>query len=329
MRFFRPLIAAFCLSACLYGAESGPGWVSFGPVDGRKVVLIAGDEEYRSEESLPMLAQVLAKHGMRCTVLFSHDADGTINPNNAELLGAPEKMEGAELFILGLRFRRWSDADMARFDAAMQRGVPVIALRTSTHAFQFKGGRFLNYNQFGPQVLGAGWISHWGHHAVEATRTSVESSHASHPILRGVGEIFGKTDVYEVYPPADAQILLRGNVLVDMSPQAALSTKSKKRSTDKVEQPVNQPAMPVAWIREFPRPNGVKQRVFCTTMASASDLVDVSLRRLIVNASYWGLGLEVPASADVEPVGIYKPSDYAFNRFRKGVKAADFIPANK
>ncbi len=329
MRFLRPLLAAVLLSASLHAAEAGPGWVSFGPADGRKVVLFAGDEEYRSEESLPMLAQVLAKHGMRCTVLFSHDADGTINPNNAELLGAPEKMEGAELFILGLRFRRWPDADMARFDAAMQRGVPVIALRTSTHAFQYKAGSFLNYNQFGPQVLGAGWISHWGHHAFEATRTSVESNHASHPVLNGVGEIFAKTDVYEVYPPADAQILLRGNVLVDMSPQAALSTKLKERSTDKVQQPVNQPAMPVAWIREFPRPNGVKQRVFCTTMASASDLVDVNLRRLIVNASYWGLGLEVPASADVEPVGIYKPSDYAFNGFRKGVKAADFIPSNR
>jgi hypothetical protein len=329
MRFFRPFLAVFCLSAYLHAAEAGPGWVSFGPADGRKVVLLAGDEEYRSEESLPMLAQVLAKHGMRCTVLFSHDSDGTLNPNNAESLGAPEKMEGAELFILGLRFRRWPDATMARFDAAMQRGVPVVALRTSTHAFQYKEGRFLSYNQFGPKVLGAGWISHWGHHAVEATRTSVEPGYASHPVLTGVGEIFAKTDVYEVYPPADAQILLRGNVLVNMSPQSALSTKSKKRSTDKVEQPVNQPAMAVAWLREFPRPNGIKQRVFCTTMASASDLADVDLRRLIVNATYWGLGLEVPANAEVEPVGLFQPSDYAFNAFRKGVKAESFIPAKR
>ena len=324
----RPLLLACLLFVSLRAAETGSGWVSFGPVTGRKVVLLAGDEEYRSEESLPMLARILAeRHGFRCTVLFSHDPDGTLNPNRGESLGKPEVLDEAELLVLGLRFRHWPDATMARFDAQMRHGVPVVALRTSTHAFLFKEGAYLNYNTFGPDVLGAGWRTHWGHHAFEATRAVIEPSAATHPILHGVGEIFADTDVYEAYPPADVQVLFRGHVLVGMKPGDAESTQSKKRSTDGVEQPVNGPPMAVAWTREVAREGSIRQRVFCTTMASASDLADANLRRLVVNAVYWGLGLDVPAQADVEPVTPYQPSRYAFNGFRKGQKAEQFLPA--
>lgn len=324
----RLLLLASLLLAPLRAAESGPGWVCFGPAEGRRVVLLAGDEEYRSEESLPMLARLLAeRHGFRCTVLFSHDPDGTLNPNRAESLGRPEAIDGAELLVLGLRFRRWPDATMARFDAAMRRGVPVVALRTSTHAFQLKEGAYVRYNNFGPDVLGAGWRTHWGHHAFEGTRAVAEPGAEGHPVLRGVGEIFADTDVYEAYPPADAAILLRGRVLAGMDPRGPESAQAKRRSTDGVKQPVNSPAMAVAWTRELPREGGARQRVFCTTMASASDLADANLRRLVVNAVFWGLGLDVPAKAEVEPVAPYQPSRYAFNGFRKGVKAEQFLPA--
>ena len=327
----RGMVPRLCLFACLMvavvrGAESGPGWFTVGPPEGRRVVLLAGDEEYRSEESLPMLAQLLAaRHGFRCTVLLPYGPDGTLDPNRSESLGKPEAIDGAELLLLGLRFRRWPDDVMARFDAAMRRGVPVVALRTSTHAFQLREGTYLQYNNFGPDVLGAGWRTHWGQHAHEGTRAVAEAASARHPILRGVGDIFADTDVYEAYPPADADVLLRGRVLAGMDPKGPESHRVKKRSTDGVEQAVNEPAMAVAWTREIPRADGVRQRVFCTTMASASDLADANLRRLVVNAVFWGLGLEVPALAEVEPVTPYRPSPYAFNRFRKGVKSQDLL----
>ena len=42
---------------------------------GKHVVLIAGDEEYRSEEAMPQLGKILAvHHGFKCTVLFSIDS---------------------------------------------------------------------------------------------------------------------------------------------------------------------------------------------------------------------------------------------------------------
>ena len=62
-------------------------WIVFngasGAGQGKHIVLVSGDEEYRSEEALPQLAKILAKrHGFKCTVLFAIDRhDGTINPN--------------------------------------------------------------------------------------------------------------------------------------------------------------------------------------------------------------------------------------------------------
>src|SRR3712207_2434841 len=64
---------------------------------GRHVVLLAGDEEYRSEEALPMLAKILSRrHGFKTTVLFSIDPDGTINPKNTASLSEPAVIDSAD-----------------------------------------------------------------------------------------------------------------------------------------------------------------------------------------------------------------------------------------
>ena len=331
-------LAALVLALPAVAAEaftSGPGWLEFpagkGPGAGKHVVLLAGDEEYRSEESLPMLARILSeRHGFKCTVLFSHD-EGVINPNNGASLGKPEALDTADALVLGLRFRKWNEAALAKFDAALKRGVPIVTTRTSTHAFAGipKDSAFVAYNWnanggFGRKVLGETWVSHWGNHKSEATRTAVEPGAEKLAILNGVSQIYGDTDVYEAHPPADVQILLRGLVLKGMNPDDPLSERSKPRS-DKKEQGVNSPAMAVAWTREVPNAAGTKNRVLTTTMASASDLKDESLRRLLVNGVFWGLGLEVPAKADVTPLVEWKPSKYSFNMFHPGLKAEDFV----
>ncbi|MEY4378226.1 MAG: hypothetical protein RLZ85_107 [Verrucomicrobiota bacterium] len=330
-------LAALVLALPAVAAEaftSGPGWLEFpagkGPGAGKHVVLLSGDEEYRSEESMPMLARILSeRHGFKCTVLFSHD-DGVINPNNGASLGKPEALDTADALVLGLRFRKWNEAALAKFDAALKRGVPIVATRTSTHAFAGipKDSAFASYNWnanggFGRNVLGETWVSHWGNHKSEATRTAVEPGAEKLAILNGVGQIFGDTDVYEAHPPADVQVLLRGLVLKGMNPEDPLSERSKK-TADKKEQGVNSPAMAVAWTREVTNAAGTKNRVLTTTMASASDLKDESLRRLLVNGVFWGLGLEVPAKADVTPLVEWKPSKYSFNMFHPGLKAEDF-----
>jgi hypothetical protein len=206
-----------------------------------------------------------------------------------------------------------------------------VALRTSTHAFNGfpAGSRWESWNYdrnggFGKRVLGETWLTHWGRHKVEATRGQVEPTQKAHPVLRGVTGLFGDTDVYEAYPPADATILVRGLVLKDLTPTAVPADYRKARSTDKQEQGVNDPPMPVVWTRTNRNDSGTTNRILTTTMGSATDLEDEGVRRLVVNSVYWGLGLEVPAKADVTYVDEYRPSFYGFDGFRKGLHASDF-----
>ena len=315
----------------LAAAGSGPGWVVHpakegGAGGGKRVVLLSGDEEYRSEEALPMLSKILSqRHGFHCTVLFSVDEDGTINPNRSESLGGSEALDEAELVVMALRFRKWPDEAMARFDRAIRRGVPVVALRTSTHAFRLpaESAYAARYNRFGRDVLGEGWVSHWGVHGKEAALALPEPGRENDPLLRGVSRAFGDSDVYEVHLPADAKVLMRGQVLAGMKPYSGPASYRKKRANDGGEQDVNDPMMPIAWTREVANPDGGKNWIFTTTMGAATDLADEQLRRLVVNAVYQGLGLEVPERADVTPVGEYVPTPFAFEGFVKGRTAAD------
>ena len=327
----RPLLLLALLSASLLRAATPTSLVFTPPpgvkAQGKHIVLLSGDEEYRSEEAMPMLAKILSqRHGFRCTVLFALNPDGTINPNNQKSLADSTALDSADALVFGLRFRNWLDADMQRFVSAFERGVPLIALRTSTHPFNFPAdSKWAKYSWnskapwpggFGKHVLGETWVSHWGKHKFEATRGVTEPSAATDALLRGVTDIFGDSDVYEAYPPADAKILLRGLVLKGMSPTDAPAETAKKRSTDKQEQPLNSPAMPIAWTRTFKHESGQTNQVFTTTMGAATDLENESLRRLVVNAVFWSVNLPVPTKANVTLVDPYTPRKYGFNGYR-------------
>src|SRR6185295_2317812 len=93
-----------------YAARSGPG-------GGRHVVFLTGDEEYRGEEGMPMLAKILSqRHGFKTTVLFSLDPDGTINPKNVKSISDSAALDSADAVVMLLRFRNWPDEDMTRFE---------------------------------------------------------------------------------------------------------------------------------------------------------------------------------------------------------------------
>jgi hypothetical protein len=297
---------------------------------GKHIVLLAGDEEYRSEEALPMLAGILSKHhGFKCTVLFSVGKDGTIDPNNQKSLTGSAALDTADAIIMSLRFRNWPNEDMRRFVDAFHRGVPIVALRTSTHAFNFDGNsnfsrfKFDVGGGFGKQVLGETWVTHWGGHKSEATRGIIEPGAKDNPVLRGVTDIFGDTDVYEAHPPEDVTILVRGQVLKGMKPDSPPASYKKKPVGGRPEQDVNDPMQPVVWLREHKNEEGKVNRCLTTTMGSATDLKSEGLRRLVVNGVYWGLKMEVPAAADVTLTGEYNPTMYGFGGGKKGVKPAD------
>jgi hypothetical protein len=302
-----------------------------GPGSGQHVVLLAGDEEYRSEEALPMLAEILSKrHGFKTTVCFSLNEAGEIDPKAGGSLSHPQALDTAEAIVMLLRFRYWDDETTKRFQAAMKRGVPIIALRTSTHAFNHpKDGPWGDWTWnsegggWGKKVLGETWVSHWGKHKVEATRGVIEPGAEASPLLRGVKEVFGDSDVYEVHPPTDVTVLMRGMVLEQITPDSGPALTTKK-TVKGVEQPVNKPMMPIAWTRELKGAGDSSQKVFCTTMGAATDLLNEDLRRLVVNAVFWGLNLDVPEKADVNFVSDFQPSAYGFDGFQKGLKPEVF-----
>jgi hypothetical protein len=303
-----------------YPAQPGPG-------KGRHLVFLTGDEEYRGEEGLPMLAKILSqRHGFKCTVLFALDPDGTINPDNNTSVGGIEALDSADGIVMALRFRQWPDAAMKHFAAAVARGIPIVALRTSTHAFRFlpeSTTSYARYNNFGREVLGENWVSHWGANRRGATRGVIEPGAENDPILRGVTDVFGDSGVYETHPVPDAKILMRGLVLKGMNPSDEPDAYPKKRRSDDQEQPINDPAMAIAWTRLHRNADGRTNRVFCTTMGAATDLANEGLRRMVVNAVLWGFELEIPAKTDVRFVDPYDPTPYRFNGYRRGIVPAD------
>jgi hypothetical protein len=78
--------------------------------------------------------------------------------------------------------------------------------------------------------------------------------------------------------------------------------------------------MPVVWTREYTNEAGTVNRILCTTMGAASDLKNEGLRRLLVNGVFWGLKMDVPASAKVSPTGEFSPTKFGFGGFKKGIK---------
>ncbi len=337
-------IAFFAASAAdsIHAADTPETpWVVYdgfkGPGAGKHIVLISGDEEYRSEETLPQLGKILAKHhGFKCTVLFAVDPKtGEIDPNTRNNIPGLEALATADLMIVSLRFRDLPDDQMKHVVDYVESGKPVMGMRTATHAFNIRpDSQYRKYDWryagddyskgFGKQVLGETWVAHHGSHKHESTRGLIADGAADHPILRGIadGDIWGPTDVYTVNLPlpGDSQTLVLGQVL--KQPQEFLKDDPffGMRPTDPpLEGKKNDPMMPIAWTRTYK-----DGRVFVTTMGSSTDLLSEGLRRMLVNASYWCLGMEdkIPDKSDVSLVGAYEPTAYGFGTFRRGVKPA-------
>ena len=300
---------------------------------GKHVVLVGGDEEYRSEESLPQLGKILATHhGFKCTVLFAIDPKtGQINPDITDNIPGLEALKTADLMIIATRFRKLPDDQMKHVVDYLDTGKPIIGLRTATHAFNFpEGGTYAKYGWtypgkdyekgFGKQVLGETWVAHHGKHGSQSTRGIFAPGAKDHPILRGIkdGGIWGPTDVYTVTIPlpGDSKPLVLGQVVEGMKPD------DKPAEGEK-----NNPMMPVAWTKTYADKDGKAGRVFTTTMGAATDLESEGTRRLIINAAYWAIGMEDQIPKDgtnVAIVGDFKPTPFGFGGFVKGKKPADY-----
>ena len=337
-RFF--LTALFLWTAVSPAFGSGERqWITYegssGPGLGKRIVLISGDEEYRSEEALPQLGKILARHhGFQCTVLFAIDpGTGIINPNRTDNIPGLEALRTADLMVLFTRFRALPDRQMQWIDEYLKKGKPVIGIRTATHAFNFSSpGSYSHYSNdykggftawrggFGRLVLGEKWIRHHGHHKQESTCGVIDPSASEHPIVRGIsnGDIWGPSDVYAVRLPlpGDSRSIVLGQVIKrrgeydEQDPFYGMKPSDSDPNPEK-----NDPMMPIAWTKSFQLPGGRTGKAFTSTIGASTDLVSEGSRRLLVNAVYWILGLSdsIPENGtNVDLVGNYEYSAYGF-----------------
>jgi type 1 glutamine amidotransferase len=355
IKFLLPLIFLQLVYGCktkteVTDADPVKQWLIFeGKSDMPRVVLVSGDEEYRSEEALPQLAKILStRHGFNCIVLFAQDPTnpGMVNPNFVQNIPGLENLKTADLVVIFTRFRALPDEQMQYIDEYLKSGKPVIGMRTSTHAFNFseidstsKWKHYGNYyvgedewnDGFGRLILGEKWIAHHGKHRHQSTRGIMAPGAAGHPILNGVstGDIWGPSDVYRVrlpLPPDSKPIVLgqvinrAGEYLEDDPLYGMRFTDSEVAGVEVVkgddgkEMTINRndPMMPVAWTKTYQVPGGQQGKAFTTTMGAATDLLTEGTRRMIVNSVFWSLDLTVPEEANVGLVGEYLPSAFAF-----------------
>jgi Trehalose utilisation len=315
---------ASSVSTALAAHPNGVVWEGDkGPGKGKHIVFIAGDHEYRGEETLPALARILAKHyGFKCTFLVTTDPkDGTIQPGSSHITGL-EALETADLMVLFTRFQAFPDDQMQHIDDYLAAGKPVIGLRTATHGFNGLKGKFARYNEgyggddkewkdgFGEAILGEHWVGHYGRNHQQSSRLLLEKGQLEHPILRGVKDVHTQCGGYNAHPREGSIVLARGQILNGM------------KFTDAPDP--SKEVLPVAWVRNY-KADDSRSRVFATTHGASEDILNEGFRRMLVNAHLWCLGMEdaIRADNDVSFVGPYHPVTFNFGGHRKGVKPAD------
>ena len=295
-----------------------------GPGKGKHIVLIAAEQEYRSEQSMPMLAKVLSEHhGFDCTVLFSVNEKGEVDPT----LPAPFKdktkrhnipglqiLADADCMIWISRFMHLPDEQMKFFHDYFDSGKPFIALRTANHGFM--GGekyRVGERNVGLGELLGGSFMEHHGGWHRESTRGILVPKNSSHPILIGVKDIWGTSDVYRCHNdkspfPTDCTALVLGQPLLNLKPDALPNTSKEP--------------LPIAWTKTWRGDKQLPSKIFHCTMGSAEDFMNAGVRRMTINAVYWGMGLEskIKSDSSVEIVGNYQPLAAGFNYEELGVK---------
>ena len=286
------------------------------------IVFVTGDEEYRSEESMRMLADLAKRElGARVRVCYAIDSTGIIDPNRNDHIEGLAALDSADLMVLFTRWRNLPKEESDHITRYADSGKPMVGFRTTTHAFKIleDSSRHHLNNDWPTEVFGQQWIVHHGHFddgAYPLTRVSINAENAEHPILTGVDTFRAYSWLYHVdggdwtlNAPADTR-LLTGH-----------SLKSKQETAGKLDEyPMTQP---LAWTKTHTGAAGEPARVFFTTLGHPYDFKNENMRRLALNGIYWALEREseIADIASVRPVQAYEPNNSGFGqRFKPNVE---------
>lgn len=227
------------------------------------LVFLLGEKEYKTLESVPAFFEKdLKPAGYTATFITASHEDEVRN----DFDGLAEALEKADACFISVRRRAPEKADMDALKAFVAAGKPILAIRTSSHAFHLRGkpapeGHAL-WESFDPEVLGGNYNGHYGK---EAVAISVAKDAAEHPILTGLGQLSGGDKLYRAAPLSKGTtLLLEGTI-------------------------EGKPAEPIAWTNR----TGPKQaKVFYTSLGQASDFKEAAFRDLLKNAIAWALSAQ-------------------------------------
>jgi uncharacterized protein len=287
-----------------------------------KLVFVTGDEEYRSEESMPMLAEILQRElGCEIHVCYSLDSLGFVDPNNTKHIAGLEVLQDADLMVMFTRFRELPDDQLKMITEYAESGRPMAGFRTSTHSFLYKEDTTKKYyNEEWPiNVFGQKWITHHGHFddgTGALTRVEIIDQKKDSPILRGVQPFDAYSWLYHV----DG-----GNYQLSGDSDPLLTGTSMKSSHEQAGRLDEYPLTnPVAWTKSYTGTSGKASRVFFTTLGHPFDFKNESMRKLAIQGIYWALGLEdqIPLEGvNVDFVSEYNPNNSGFGeKYKKQLK---------
>ncbi|MDZ4401417.1 ThuA domain-containing protein [Prosthecobacter sp.] len=236
---------------------------SFAPAQAANLVLMIGEDEYLTWETLPFFAEKELKPlGHHVTIIHADAADKNHFP------GLIEALRDADLLLVSVRRRTPRKEELDAVRAFLAAGRPLIGIRTASHAFALRPNdkvtdpKLDHWQDFDPAVLGGNYSNH--HRGEDKTIVALAPGAEAHAILKSITitELIGHGTLYKNTPLAtDATPLLIGTI-------------------------PNQPAEPVAWTHRF----GPKQaKIFYTSFGHPDDFKDAAFRRLLLNAIAWAL----------------------------------------
>lgn len=275
------------------------------------IVFVTGDEEYRSEETMPMLARILKnRYEFQVSICYAL-TDGIIDPNRTDNIEGLEVLREADMMVMNTRFRDLPDDQLQYIVDFAESGKPMAGFRTATHSFSY-GEDHPNYHMdfdWPHEVFGLPWISHHG--GENSTDVEIHDENSDHPILQGIGPFHARSWLYHANSLKDEAVpLLIGRAVRGAEPGG-------EHFDDPHE---------VAWTHSYQGEHGTS-RVFFTTLGHPQDFFREEMRKLSIQGIFWALGMEdeIPdGGLDVDFVGEYDPNNAGFgNEYKPNMRPED------
>ena len=229
------------------------------------LVVLISEDEYETDQTLPAYLDRELASTFRISLLFGR-------PDDVHSLMGWREIKSADVLLVSMRRRALPDEQLEAIKQAVHRGVPVVGIRTASHAFALRtgepeAGRSL-WPEFDAEVLGGNYHDHYGNKDAEDPRTyvRVEPSATAHPLVADfpTDEWVASSWLYKTNPLAPGTtVVLTGRV-------------------------GEFPAEPVAWTHC----NRYGARVFYTSLGHVDDFANPHFRRLLKRGLLWAAQLE-------------------------------------